>query len=72
MRPKKDGICDLCGGELYQRDDDKEQTVKNRLEVYKRQTSGLIKYYKAKGIMKTVSGDLDVKELFEILINDLH
>ena len=62
LRPKKDGICDLCGSELYQREDDKEATVKNRLKVYDRQTAGLIDYYKSKGIMKTVSGDLGVEE----------
>lgn len=71
MRPKKDGVCDLCAGELYQRDDDKEDTVKNRLVVYKRQTAELIDYYKLKGLLTTVSGDLDVSEQELILVKFL-
>ena len=47
--PKKDGVCDVCGGELYQRDDDTEETVRNRLEVYHTQTEPIIDYYKAAG-----------------------
>lgn len=65
--PKKEGVCDLCGWALIQREDDKEATVKNRLEVYKKETSELIDYYKNKNILRTVSGDLDVKELFGVL-----
>jgi adenylate kinase len=71
--PKKEGICDFCGSALIQRPDDKEQTVKNRLEVYKKETAELIDYYRSKGILRTVSGDLDVKELFGViskLLND--
>lgn len=65
--PKKAGICDFCGSALVQREDDKEATVRNRLEVYKKETAELIDYYKAKGILRTVSGDLGVREIFEIL-----
>lgn len=65
--PKKAGICDFCGWALIQREDDKEATVRNRLEVYKKETAELIDYYKKKGILRTVSGDLGVKEVFEIL-----
>ena len=65
--PKKEGVCDLCGSALIHREDDKEETVRNRLEVYKKETSGLIDYYKRKGILRTVSGDLDVKELFGVI-----
>ncbi|MCG2711754.1 MAG: adenylate kinase [Candidatus Omnitrophica bacterium] len=67
--PKKDGICDACEGELYQRDDDKEETIKNRIKVYNKQTSDLIDYYGQKKILNKVSGDLDVDELFEVLKN---
>ena len=63
-KPKTRNICDLCGGELYTRDDDKEDTVKNRLEVYKKQTKPLIEYYETKGILATVNGILDPKEVF--------
>jgi len=61
---KKEGICDSCGGELYQRSDDKEETIKNRIDVYNSQTKELIDYYQAKNILQQVSGDMDVNELF--------
>jgi len=67
IKPKKDNICDRCDKELYQRDDDKLDTVKNRIKVYKGQTADLIDYYKSKGILKTVSGDLSVEAIFEEL-----
>ncbi|MFD4345876.1 adenylate kinase [Streptomyces coelicoflavus] len=53
--PKKEGVCDVCGGELYQRDDDSEETVRKRLEVYHTQTEPIIDYYKAQGLVTTVS-----------------
>ncbi len=49
-------MCDVCGGELFQRDDDNEATVRNRLAVYRRQTEPLIGYYRDKGILATVHG----------------
>jgi adenylate kinase len=64
---KIEGICDKCGAELFQRPDDKLETVKNRLKVYELQTRPLIEYYTKKGILKEVSGALDVKDLFEEL-----
>jgi adenylate kinase len=60
--PKKDGICDKCGGELYQREDDKPETVNNRLEVYQKQTAPLIEFYRKQGLLQEMSGNLDVKE----------
>ena len=65
--PKREGICDKCAGELFQRPDDREETVMNRLKVYDLQTAPLIKYYDKKGILRRVSGDLDVQELFKVL-----
>ncbi|MBP1589232.1 MAG: adenylate kinase [Kiritimatiellae bacterium] len=53
--PKQDGVCDSCGGELYQRDDDKEATVLNRLEVYNRQTASLVDFYDKKGVLVRVN-----------------
>jgi len=53
---KKEGTCDKCGGELFQRDDDKEETIKKRLEVYTAQTAPLIDYYGKKNILKSVDG----------------
>ncbi|MFH1848145.1 MAG: adenylate kinase [Candidatus Omnitrophota bacterium] len=67
MIPKKEGACDTCGGELYQRSDDSEDTVKNRLGVYEKQTASLIQYYKDSGNLQTVSGDLDVERVYKEL-----
>ncbi|MEU2422754.1 MULTISPECIES: adenylate kinase [Streptomyces] len=53
--PKVEGVCDICGGELYQRDDDSEDTVRTRLEVYHTQTEPIIDYYKAQGLVRTIS-----------------
>ena len=49
--PKVEGVCDSCGGELYQRPDDSEATVLNRLDVYERQTAALVSFYEAKGVL---------------------
>jgi adenylate kinase len=54
--PKKEGSCDKCGGELFQRDDDKEETIRKRLDVYTAQTAPLIDYYGKKNILKAVDG----------------
>jgi len=62
--PKKDGICDKCGGALFQRDDDKEETIKKRLDVYQKQTAPLIDYYSKKNIMKTVMGVGGINDIF--------
>jgi len=59
MPPKAPNICDSCKGELYQRDDDKEETVRKRLEVYRKETSSLISYYKATGKLHRLSADGD-------------
>jgi adenylate kinase len=65
--PKKEGVCDKCGGTLLQRPDDTIETVKNRLKVYEEQTRPLIDYYTKKGILKRVCGALDVNDLFKVL-----
>ena len=62
--PKKEGACDKCSGELYQRDDDKEATIKKRLEVYTAQTEPLMGYYKNKGIVNSVAGTGSIDEIF--------
>ncbi len=54
--PKKDGVCDKCGSNLYQRDDDKEVTIRGRLKTYHNQTSPLIDYYSGKGIVRKIGG----------------
>jgi adenylate kinase len=68
---KKEGICDTCGSELILRDDDKPETVKNRLDVYHKQTQPLIDFYEAKGVLKSVDGTVDMKEVFEAIVNIL-
>jgi len=65
--PKKVGVCDHCNDQLYQRDDDKEDTVLKRLDVYQQQTQELIDYYGKRSTLKTVSGDLDVRQLYDVL-----
>ena len=62
--PKKEGICDGCGSELVLRDDDKPETVKNRLNVYHEQTQPLIDFYTEKGVLKTVDGTVPMEEVF--------
>ena len=62
--PKKDNLCDKCGGELFQRDDDREETIRKRLDVYTSQTAALIDYYKKKGVLKSVSGTGSVDDIF--------
>ncbi|WP_129307385.1 adenylate kinase [Streptomyces sp. L2] len=61
--PKKNGVCDVCGGELYQRDDDSEDTVRTRLEVYHTQTEPIIDYYKSQGLVVTISSLGPVDEI---------
>ncbi len=63
--PKKEGVCDKCGGELFQRDDDKEDTIKKRLEVYNAQTAPLIDYYGKKNILKSVAGTGSIDDIFK-------
>lgn len=62
--PKKEGVCDKCGGELYQRADDKENTIKNRLDIYEKSTAPLIDYYGKKGILKSVKGNGSIEGIF--------
>ena len=61
--PKVEGVCDKCGGELYQRNDDKIETVSNRLDVYAAQTAPLIEYYQSKGIMSSIDGSKSMEDV---------
>lgn len=56
MPPQREGICDKCGGELYQRADDNRETVLNRFDVYEKQTASLISYYRDQGVLSPVDG----------------
>jgi len=60
---KRPGVCDRCGGELYQRDDDREETVANRLKVYDSQTAPLISYYRERGLLSEIDGVGEIDEI---------
>ena len=64
MPPKKEGVCDVCGGEVYQRADDSEETVRNRFRVYTEQTSPLTAYYEKAGKLIPLDGAKDPDEVF--------
>jgi len=69
--PSKEGICDIDGSELYQRDDDKPETVKNRIQVYLKQTSPLIDYYRKAGVLVEVRGDQEIEKVTKDLLDAL-
>ena len=69
--PKKEGICDKCGEELVLRDDDRPETVGNRLQVYKDQTQPLIEFYEKKGVLHNVDGTKNMNEVFETIVTIL-
>jgi adenylate kinase len=69
--PKKDGVCDRCGGELFQRDDDREETVAHRLSVYDMQTAPLVDYYRRMGILKEIDGVGEIDEIRDRVIRAL-
>src|SRR3989337_1519109 len=63
--PKKNSVCDKCGGEVFERDDDKEETIRKRLDVYDAQTAPLISYYSKKGIIKSIAGTGSIEDIFK-------
>lgn len=65
VKPKVDGICDKCGGELYQRDDDNEESMNTRVKTYFEVTAPIIDYYKEKGVLKTVDSSREIELTFE-------
>ncbi len=67
LKPKKVGICDICNGELIQRKDDNEETVKNRLKIYHHQTQPLLDFYSQSGLVKTVDGMGEINTIFNNL-----
>jgi adenylate kinase len=72
IRPKIEGVCDKCGGELYQRDDDKPEAIKERLKVYEKQTAPLVEYYKEKGLLMIVDANSeDIDSIVRNLIKKL-
>jgi adenylate kinase len=69
--PNTEGVCDACGGELYQRDDDKPETVRRRLQVYREQTKPLVEYYEDRGLLRMVAGTGEVTEVTKRAIEAL-
>jgi len=69
--PQKNGVCDRCGGELFQRDDDREETISARLKVYETQTAPLIGYYRERGLLREIDGVGKVEDIRKRLINAL-
>ncbi|MBN8194257.1 adenylate kinase [Bacillus sp. NTK074B] len=63
--PTEEGVCDRCGGDLYQRADDNEETVQNRLDVNIKQTQPLLAYYEDKGYLKNIDGQQDIHRVFD-------
>lgn len=70
--PKKTGVCDVCGGVLYQRADDNEATIKTRMEEYLKSTNPIVSFYESKGVLKKLDGDAESEELYEILIREFN
>jgi adenylate kinase len=69
--PKEEGKCDACGGELYQRADDNEETVKSRIETYNESTAPLVDFYREKGKLKEVDGQGAIDEIFQNILKVL-
>jgi len=69
--PRKEGVCDKCGGKLEARVDDDPETVKTRLEVYRRDTLPLVKHYESEGLLKRVSGEGSVDGVFSSILSEL-
>ena len=70
-RPKVEGVCDICGGELYTRKDDNKESVAVRIYTYQAQTTPLINYYKNKGILLEINGQQDINDVFKEIVNKL-
>jgi adenylate kinase len=66
--PKREGICDRCGGTLYQREDDKEETIRTRLNEYQKQTAPLIQYYRHKKMLRSIQGVGGQDQIFEQIV----
>ena len=66
--PRKDRVCDKCGGELYQREDDQEETVRSRLGVFQERTQPLVDYYRKEGIYTAVDGDQDPEAVLDEIL----
>ncbi len=70
-KPKVEGICDICGGEIYQRSDDNETTANNRLYVYEASTQPLIEYYGKRGLLRNINGDQEIDKVMEDIFKSI-
>ena len=68
---RRDGVCDVCGGETYQRDDDREETVRRRLAVYAEQTAPLARFYEGRGLLRRIAGTGEIGEIFARMVQSL-
>jgi adenylate kinase len=69
--PREEGVCNRCGGELYQRDDDREETIRARFAVYRDQTEPLLDYYRSRRLLREVDGVGETQEVFERIMSHL-
>lgn len=69
--PKRDGLCDRCGGPLYQREDDKEETVRSRLKVYRQQTEPLLEFYRQRGLLININGEGAIERVFNDILKSI-
>jgi adenylate kinase len=69
--PKRDGVCERCGGELYQRDDDREETIEARMEVYERQSAPVYDHFRDQGLLREVDGTGSTEEVFRKILRQL-
>ena len=69
--PKNEGVCDQCGGDLYQRADDREETIEARMEVYDRESAPLLEHFRQKGLLREVDGSKTTDEVFREILRQL-
>ena len=70
-RPRKEGVCDKCGGKLVQRDDDKPEAIKKRLDIFNKETKPLIDYYSKKGVLLRVNVEQPIEKVFQDVVAGL-
>jgi len=71
LSPRVANICDRCGGELFQRDDDREEVIRKRLEVYQQSTMPLVRYYDSQGLLRKIQGTGSMETIFQKILNSL-
>lgn len=69
--PKQNDVCDKCGGPLYQREDDREETVKRRLRVYRQQTEPLLEFYRQRGLLVNINGEGGIGQVFNDILKQI-